>query len=355
MHKYFTIILSFALMSCFTENKEVLVKKKIIILPLNQSITAQEVSIYKSKSNNSVYFFLGPFANKIYQFDLTTSICLDSFNISTKVGMIEDFQVINDTFVFQLYNSSIFALQPILDSSKCKTFRYPMQYENNYISYGSVYYNGLLYARFPNNCIVGTQNGWAKHFENPLINIFKFEQDSLRLLESYGSYPNEYKTGLLPSIPHRFIIPEQNTLYISHDFSEYVKKYNLTTKEFSEIKITSNYFKPIKLIEKDKVGDNYYENRVINNNPFAEFIYNPYRHEFYRYFIHKHEKNKPDMASIVIYSIKSKKNTEVLIERSNYTRRCQIFSTPNGFALIKDLTTKRTKKQPLVLDEFILD
>ncbi|MFA9215381.1 MAG: hypothetical protein ACEQSR_16335 [Candidatus Methylacidiphilales bacterium] len=355
MNKY-TIILSLMLLqSCVNKNKEITPQINSIELPTPFSILAQEAKLYKSRTDNAVYFLFGNYANTIYKYNLTLKTCEDSFVISSKVGMIEDFQLVNDTFIFHLYNTSIFALQPIKDSALCQVYRYPEMYNNKYISYGSVYYNGLLYARFPNDTIVGTKKGWAKHFDNPFINVFKFEADSVRNIASFGNYPNECKTGLLVSLMHKFPEPIKNKIYASHEYSESLEVYDLNTKAMSNFKLSSNYFKPIKLVPEDKIGDSYYVYRKINNNAFVDLIYNPVRKEFYRYFIHQLKENADDLASIIIYNEETKTTSEVVIKREDYTRACQIFPTEKGFALLRNLTTKKSKKQPLAVDEFILD
>jgi len=355
MKKHITILFLLVLQSCANKNKEIKPQINTMELPTPFAVSAQEAKLYKAKTDNAVYFLFGNYANTIYKYNLTSKTCEDSFIISSKVGMVEDFQVVNDTFIFHLYNTSIFALQPIHDSSLCQVYRYPEMYNDKYISYGSVYYNGLLYARFPNDTIVGTKKGWAKHFDNPIINVFKFEADSVRCISSFGSYPNECKTGLLVSLSHKFPEPIKNKIYASHEYSESLDIYDLNTKTMSNLKMSSNYFKPIKLVPEDKIGDSYYVYRKINNNAFVDLTYNAIRKEFYRYFIHQLKENADDLASIIIYNEDTKATTEVVIKRDDYTRACQIFPTKNGFALLKNLTTKKTKKQPLTLDEFILE
>jgi hypothetical protein len=337
------------------KNKEIDLKIKTFSLCTSSSIIAQDIKLYKSNNDNSIYFFFGDYTNIIYQYDLTSKKCIDSFIISDKVGMIEDFQVVNDTFVFHLYNTSIMALQPIKDSTSCKVYRYSELYNDKYISSGSVYYNGLLYARFPSSGRVGTKKSWAKHFENPFINVFKFEADSIRKIASFGNYPSQYKTGLLESMYHKFTSPIHNKIYASHMLSDYIEVYDLDTKEMSKFEMTSNYFKPIKFTPEEKFGDDYYIYYVLNNNPFIRFEYNPIRKEFYRYFIHQLKENEKDLASIIIFNEITKITSEIVIQRDKYTRGCQIFPTLKGFALLKNLTTKTTKKQKLEIDEFILD
>lgn len=355
MNKFKIILLLLVLQSCTNKNKEIKPPVNTLELPTPFAISAQEAKLYPSNNDNAVYFLFGNYANTIYKYNLTSKTCEDSFVISSKVGMIEDFQVVNDTIIFQLYNSSIFALQPINDSSLCKVYRYPEMFNDKYISYGSVYYNGLLYARFPNDTIVGTKKGWAKHFDNPFINVFKFEADSVRNTASFGNYPNEYKTGQLVSLFHKFTEPINNKICASHMFSDFLEVYDLNTKAMSSFKMTSNFFKPIQLVPEDKLNDDYYIYKTINNNPFCGLIYNSFRKEFYRYFIHQSKENADDLASILIYDEETKSTSEVVIKRDDYTRACQIFPTKNGFALLKNLTTKKTKKQTLAVDEFILE
>lgn len=355
MNKFKIILLLLVLQSCTNKNKEIKPPVNTLELPTPFAISAQEAKLYPSNNDNAVYFLFGNYANTIYKYNLTSKTCEDSFVISSKVGMVEDFQVVNDTFIFHLYNTSIFALQPMKDSSLCQVYRYPEMYNDKYISYGSVYHNGLLYARFPDDTIVGTKKGWAKHFDNPFINVFKFELDSIRYISSFGSYPNECKTGQLISFDHEFPEPIKNKIYASHMYSESLDIYDLNTKAMSNFKLSSNYFKPIKLVPEDKIGDSYYVYKKINNNAFVDLTYNPVRKEFYRYFIHQLKEKADDLASIIIYNEETKATTEVVIKRDDYTRACQIFHTKNGFALLKNLTTKKTKKQPLAVDEFILD
>jgi hypothetical protein len=355
MNKYTIIFALLVLQSCANKNKEIKPQINAMELPTPFAVSAQEAKLYPSKTDNSVYFLFGNYAHTIYKYNLNSKTCEDSFIISNKVGMIEDFQVVNDTFIFHLYNTSIFALQPTKDSSLCKIYIYPEMYNHKYISYGSVYYNGLLYARFPNDTIVGTKKGWAKHFDNPFINVFKFEADSVRNISNIGEYPNQYKTGQLVSLFHKFTEPINNKIYASHMFSDSVEVYDLNTKAMSSFKMSSNFFKPIQLVPEDKLNDDYYIYKTINNNPFCGYIYNPARKEFYRYFIHQLKENTDDLASIIIYNEETKATSEVVIKRDDYTRACQIFPTKNGFALLKNLTAKKTKKQTLVVDEFILE
>lgn len=353
--QFFIILILFQ--SCFSKrNEEKVPKINTIKLITSNLIDAQKIQLFHSAKNNSAYFYFGPFAEKIYEYNLNTFKCSDSFAISSKVGMIEDFQVINDSFIFQLYNESDFAIQPKNDSSKCKVLYSPKSDGGNYITFGSKYKNGKLYARFPPNCQLGTQAGWSHHFSNSLINVFSLNGDSILRIDSFGIYPDEYRTGLLVSLFHHFETSFENTIFVSHDLSDFVEVYNLLTKEMNTFKMSSNYFKEILYTPVGKVGDTYYEDNIINNNCFLEFIYNPYRKEFYRYFIHKSKTNeKEDLASILIKKIDSEQITEIVIEREKYTRACQIFPTLNGFALLKNLKTKKTNKQPLIIDEFNLD